>query len=421
MPKKSTAPCDTTCDATFDLVVAGAGMVGATAACLFAKQGLRVGLLDSKPVADGQADTIHPRGDSRVSAVNIASMNIFQALEVWQTMLDKRVSRYHAMHVWEQGSDAAISFDAQALGQPQLGFIIENSVIVSALIEKLRQNYNVSIMENTSLSQRQIHKDKLVLVTEDNKSLECGLLVGADGAQSKVRELCDIDTASFDYEQDAIVTRVTTEKGHRKTAWQSFLPTGPVAMLPLQDGRCSIVWSCDRAGGMDCADRLMDLSDDAFCKVLSGYFDQHLGPVLECDERFRFPLRQYHAAHYISKYTALVGDAAHITHPLAGLGANIGFMDVAALAEVVEAARTNGRNIANHSVLRRYERWRKGENALVLGMMKGFKTVFGQSQEPIKTARRLGLNLADRIPPLKAQFAKYAMGLSGDLPEICKG
>ncbi|WP_424946089.1 UbiH/UbiF/VisC/COQ6 family ubiquinone biosynthesis hydroxylase [Candidatus Spongiihabitans sp.] len=412
---KSTAPRDTACDATFDVVVAGAGMVGATAACLFAKQGLRVGLLDSKSIADWQA------GDARVSAINIASMNIFQALEVWQAMRDNRVSPYRAMRVWEQGSDAAISFDAQALGQPQLGFIIENSVIVSALIEKLRQNYNVSIMEGTSLSQRQIYKDKLVLVTEDNKSLECGLLVGADGAQSKVRELCGIETAGFDYQQDAIVTRVATQRRHQQTAWQSFLPTGAVAMLPLQDGRCSVVWSCDRAGGMDCADRLMDLSDAAFCAALSDLFEQHLGRVLECDERFRFPLRQHHAARYIDKYTALVGDAAHITHPLAGLGANIGLMDVAALAEVVNQARTNRQNIANHSVLRRYERWRKGENEMVLGMMKGFKTVFGHAHEPIKTARHLGLNLADRMPPLKAQFAKYAMGLSGDLPEICKG
>lgn len=437
MPKKSatksTVPGDipsntasntlgkTTYDATFDLVVAGAGMVGATAACLFAKQGLRVGLLDSKPIADWQAETICSPGYSRVSAINIAAMNIFKALGVWQAMLDKRVSRYRAMRVWEEGDEAgsggAISFDAQDLGQPQLGFIIENDVIVSALIEKLRQNYNVSIMEGTSLVQRQIHEDKLVLLTADNKSLECGLLVGADGAQSKVRQLCDIDTASFDYQQDAIVTNVTTEKSHQNTAWQRFLPTGPVAMLPLQDGRCSLVWSCDR----DYADSLMALSDERFCTALCGCFEQYLGGVLKCDALFRFPLRQYHAAHYIAKYTALAGDAAHITHPLAGLGANIGFMDVAALAEVVNTARNKGQNFSNHSVLRRYERWRKGENALVLGMMKGFKTVFGQAPQPIKTARHLGLNLADRIPPLKAQFAKYALGLSGDLPEICKG
>ncbi len=402
-------------DTTFDVLVIGAGMVGTTAACLFAQQGLRVGLLDRQPITDWQ-DTMCSPHDSRVSAINIASMKLFRQLGVWQAMLDKRVSRYHKMQVWEADSEAVISFDAQTLCQPQLGFIIENKVIISTLIEKLRQNNRVSIMPNTVLSQKQIHKDKLVLMTEDGKSLECALLVGADGIHSKVREVCDIDTTAFDYQQDAIVTRVTTDKNHQKTAWQSFVASGTIAMLPLQDGRCSIVWSCNQ----DDADHLMALSDDAFCAALSGYFEQHLGATLDCDKRLRFPLHQYHATHYISKYTALAGDAAHITHPLAGLGANIGFMDVAALAQVVATARAKGQNIANHSVLRRYERWRKGENALVLGMMKTFKTVFQQPQQSIKTARHLGINLADQIPPLKTQLAKYAMGLSGDLPEICK-
>ena len=398
-------------DATFDVVIIGAGMIGATAACLFAKQGLRVGLLDRHSVADWRADLIYPR----VSAVNIASMNIFRQLGVWQAMLDKRVSRYRKMQVWEDGNDAAITFDAQTLGQPQLGFIIENNVIISTLVEKLRQNYTVSIMENTVLAHRQVHQDKLVLITEDGRSLECGLLVGADGMHSKVRELCAIDTTVFDYQQDAIITRVTISENHHKTAWQSFVPSGTVAMLPLQDGRCSIVWSCARAY----ANHLMDLSEDAFCRLLSGYFEQHLGRILNCDERMRFPLQQHHATHYISKYTALAGDAAHITHPLAGLGANIGFIDVAVLSQVVDVARSKGQNISNHSVLRRYERWRKGDNALVLGMMKGFKTVFEQPQQPIKTARHLGLNLTNQMPSLKTQMAKYAMGLSGDLPEIC--
>ncbi len=408
MPNKSAPQFDV----SFDVVIIGAGMVGATAACLFAKQGLRVGLLDSQHLAEWENDTSYPR----VSAINIASLHIFQALGVWQSICDKRISRYDAMQVWEENSNAAIAFDAQSLAQQQLGFIIENNVIISSLKEKLRQNYNVSIMENTVLSQRQIHKDKLLLLTKDGKSLECSLLVGADGIHSKVRQICDIDTTVFDYEQDAIITRVTTEKSHQKTARQSFVPSGTVAMLPLQDGRCSVVWSCDR----DHANHLINLSAEAFCTALFDYFAQHLGRITQCDERLRFPLQQYHATHYIAKYTALAGDAAHITHPLAGLGANIGFMDVAALAEVVETARARGQNISNHTVLRRYERWRKGENSLVLAMMKGFKTIFEQPQQPIKVARHFGINLADQIPSLKTQLAKYAMGLSGDLPKICQ-
>ena len=402
-------------DAIFDVIVIGAGMIGSTAACLFAKQGLRVGLLDGQSISDWQAD-LYPQGYPRVSAINIASMTLFQQLGVWQSMCDKYVSPYRTMHVWEDGSNAAISFDAQTVCQPQLGFIIENKVITSTLIEKLRHNYAVSIMENTVLLSRQINRDKVVLTTEDGKSLECALLVGADGIHSKVRQVCDIDTVTFDYAQDAIVTRVTSEKNHQQTARQSFVRSGTVAMLPLQDGRCSIVWSCNR----DDADRMMTLSDDAFCAALSDYFESHLGRITQCDKRLRFPLHQYHATRYIAQYTVLVGDAAHITHPLAGLGANIGLMDAAALAQVVETARNKGQNIANHTVLRRYERWRKGENAFVLGIMKTFKTVFEQPQQPIKTARQFGINATDRITPLKSQLTKYAMGLSGDLPDICK-
>jgi len=337
-------------------------------------------------------------------------------LEVWQSILEKRVSPYQAMRVWENDSDATISFDAMDIGQQNLGFIVENSVIVSSMIEKLRQNYNVHMFESCTLVEREIHKNKLMLVTDSRISVETSLLIGADGAQSEVRKLCEIDTEIFDYTQDAIVTQVRVEKNHQNTAWQNFLPTGPVAMLPLQDGSCSIVWSCDRAY----ADELMELPDDAFCTSLSNCFRQRLGKVLECGKRFRFPLRQHHATQYISKFTALVGDAAHTTHPLAGLGANIGLLDVAALAEVIDTARGKGRNIANHTVLRRYERWRKGENALVLGMMKGFKTVFGYPGEPAKVTRQLGITVANQIPPLKRQFEKYAMGLSGDLPKICR-
>ncbi len=396
----------------FDVLVSGAGMIGGATACLFAKQGLKVGLIDSSTLQQWHEDQDY----GRVSAINIASMNLFRQLDIWDDIEAKRPSPYHAMEVWEHQSNASISFDRQSIGQAQLGYIIENSAIISSLADKLRQNYNVKILENTTLVGRQIEHDRLIITTDDNKSIACKLLVGADGARSKVREICDIDAAYFDYEQDAIVTCISSDKSHCHTAWQTFLPSGPVALLPLTDGSCSIVWSCDRSH----ADRLMSLSDQQFCSELTGYFGTHLGEINTCTTRFRFPLEQYHAVQYISRFTALVGDAAHVTHPLAGLGANIGFMDAAALAEVVQDAMGKNQNISKHSVLRRYERWRKGDNGLVLNMMKGFKILFGQTTGPAKTARQAGLKVTDQILPLKNQFARYAMGLSGDIPEICK-
>ena len=387
-------------------------MVGCTAAALFARQGLAVCLVDSRELARWDEEGSHPR----VSAINVASMNLFTHLGIRQTLGQRRGCPYRDMVVWEDGSEAAISFSARQMGLAELGHIVENDAIVATLCDKLHQNYNVSILENTTLSGKEDYGEGLELSTESGGQIRCRLLVGADGAQSSVRRISDIDTRVQEFEQDAIVTAVTLDQSHQHTAWQSFLATGPVAMLPLSDGRCSIVWSCDR----NYAEQVMAMDDREFCRTLSDIFHHRLGQVLECDERLRFPLRQHHVTRYISRCTALVGDAAHITHPLAGLGANIGFMDAAALAEVVADANNKGRRFASHATLRRYERWRKGENALVLEAMKGFKMAFGSALPPVKSARLLGLTLANEIMPLKSLFARYAMGISGDIPSICR-
>ncbi len=397
---------------SYDVVVSGAGMVGAATACLLTKQGMRVALVDSQPLAQWHQTHFSPR----VSAVNLASMRVFRWLETWDEIQHRRISPYSRMQVWENDSSAAISFNAMEMGQPQLGYIIENSAIVSALVDKLRQNYNVDIFEQTALQSRSEHIDCLELQLDNGQSIECRLLVGADGANSHTRQISGIDTSFSDYGQDAIVTTVTISGDHQKTAWQCFLATGPVAMLPLSDGRCSIVWTCDREFCL----QVMDLDDEEFCLRLSQYFEHQLGKVVGCDKRVSFPLRQHHASTYLSRRTVLVGDAAHITHPLAGLGANIGFMDAAALSQVLDAANSNNRDFASRSVLRRYERWRKGENALVLATMKGFKSVFGSDIAAVRSARAIGLSLADSIEPVKQQFARYAMGLAGDLAQICR-
>ncbi len=402
-------------DQIHDIVISGAGMVGAAAACLFARSGLKVALLDDQAISP-VSPCPDPVRYSRVSAINIASGNLFAALGVWDSITGKRVSPYRSMRVWDNNSNIEISFNALAMGQRQLGFIIENSVIISSLIEKLRQNYNVSLFENTRLSEHQVEADKLTLFTDNNQTLQCRLLLGADGAQSRVREISDIDSSVFDYQQNAIVTRIVTEKPHQATAWQVFLPTGPVALLPLPDGTSSVVWSCDNTF----ANSVMAMSDEQFCDALGSCFARHVGAVTSCEDRSQFPLVQQHARTYIAKRTALCGDAAHTTHPLAGLGANIGFMDAAAIAEVTGAARDRHIDIGNHSVLRRYERWRKGENTLALETMKGFKTLFAKEQKVVRMARQAGLGLVDSATPLKNRLAAFAMGLSGDLPEICR-
>ncbi len=387
-------------------------MVGAATACLLTKQGLRVALVDSNPLAQWNPGKYSPR----VSAVNLASCRIFRWLDVWQGIEKRRISAYDEMQVWEHQSSASISFNALEMGQPHLGYIIENSAIVSALAEKLAQNYNVDIVENSTLQSRSEKGDNLELQLDNGQTMQCRLLVGADGASSRTRDISAIDSHFSDYGQDAIVTTVTMAGNHANTAWQCFLPTGPIAMLPLSDGKCSIVWSCDREFG----EQVMSLDKKAFCRQLSTCFESQLGKITGCGKRLSFPLRQHHASTYIARQTVLVGDAAHITHPLAGLGANIGLMDAAALSQVIAEAIEANRDFSRRSVLRRYERWRKGENELVLATMKSFKSVFGSDLESIRSARRLGLSIADRFGPVKLQFARYAMGLSGDLARICR-
>ena len=395
-----------------DIAVVGAGMIGCATAALFARLGLQVGLIDQNRLASWDEATYGPR----VSAINPASSNLFRQLGVWDEIEKRRVSPYRHMCVWEDGTSARISFHAQELNLPELGHIVENNVVVSALAEKLAQNYNVRILEGLSITDCRYESERVVLETGTDQAITCSLVVGADGANSNVRQLSGIDTRKYEYGQDAIVTTVSVEKTHGETAWQSFLPSGPVALLPLANGNCSIVWSSDS----DFSRNLMAMEDNSFGDALTDIFGNELGRVQPVDERLCFPLRQHHASQYIARHTALVGDAAHVTHPLAGLGANIGFMDAAALAETTGDAMDRGKGIGGHATLRRYERWRKGDNAFILEMMKGFKNLFGSSHGTVKTARRLGLSTADNLAPLKEMFALHATGLQGDVPRLCR-
>lgn len=404
----------------FDIVVVGAGLIGTAAACLFARQGLNVALVETQPADRGQGGE---NGDRRVSAVNLAAAALLRALEVWPGIDPDRIGDYRAMRVWDRNSPAKISFHAADLGQQRLGYIIDNRLMVAAMREKLRQNYHVTILDNTEITAIDRRGGSAagrsrpgLSVDLSGERVETRLLVGADGAHSRVRALCGLNTRRRDFGQDALIATVSTARSHRHTAWQCFLETGPVAMLPLADGRCALVWSCERAT----AGQLMDLPAADFCAQLQSVFFDELGEIADCQGRRRFALTQHHANPYIADAVALVGDAAHTIHPLAGLGANIGLMDAAALAEVVQQARGRGADPGQYSVLRRYQRWRRGDNALVMAVMAGFKEVFGSSRASVKAVRSAGMNAADSITPLKVALARFATGLSGDLPALCR-
>lgn len=398
----------------YDLIISGGGMVGAMLAAALGHADLNIALLEGTPL-----ERIQPSVelDCRVSAINRASQRMFASVGAWDGMTAWRVSPFRTMRVWDAAGFGQIHFDSADLGEPLLGWIIENRVIQSALLERAQQRPAVTLLNPVALeSAEALAGNGWRVQLTDGRILTTRLLVGADGAQSKVRQLADIDVRGWDYDQKAIVANVRTAESHQETAWQRFLPTGPLAFLPLSDGRCSIVW----AMAPESADELLALDDAEFAEALAAAFDQRLGAIGAVGSRGAFPLRLQHARAYVKPGLALMGDAAHVVHPLAGQGVNLGLLDAATLAEVLLDALVVGHDFSSIKTLRRYERRRKGDNLLMLGVMDGFKRLFGNTLPPVRLLRNLGLNLTDASGPLKNLIARRAMGLEGDLPRLAR-
>lgn len=398
----------------YDLIIAGGGMVGSALACALGAADLKIALLEGAPL-----ERIRPGLDldSRVSAISRASQRIFAAVAAWDGMTAWRVSPFRDMRVWDATGFGSIHFDSADLGEPLLGWIIENRVIQYALLERARQLPAVDLLCPAVLETAEpLPGNGWRVRLNDGREFTTRLLVGADGAQSKVRQLAGIDIGGWGYAQKAVVGNVRTAESHQETAWQRFLPAGPLAFLPLHDGRCSIVWSTTP----EQADALLALDESAFAEALAEAFDRRLGSIVEVGPRGAFPLRLQHAHAYVKPGLALIGDAAHVVHPLAGQGVNLGLLDAATLAEVILDALVAGQDFASFKTLRRYERWRKGDNLLMLGVMDGFKRLFGASLPPVRLLRNVGLNLTDAAGPLKNLIARRAMGLEGDLPRLAR-
>lgn len=397
-----------------DIVIIGAGMVGATLAAICADAGLRVAVIESAPPAlTWPDDTV----DLRVSAVTAASERIFTAIGLWPSMQALGVSPFREMHVWDAGGSGEIRFDCADLGEARLGHIVENRVIQRVLFEHLQQQQpSVTIHCPAALERIDIGSDTAGIGLSDGTSITARLVVGADGANSKTRALAGIAVGGWSYEQKGVVTHCATEHPHQATARQRFLTTGPLAFLPLRDGRCSIVWSTTP----DHADALLSAAPEAFMTELGAAFDHRLGAITAIDRRAAFPLRLQYAKNYCADRLALIGDAAHAIHPLAGQGVNLGLLDAAALAEVVLEAAADARDFGSTAVLRRYERWRKGDNLLMMMTMDGFKRLFGADVAPLRLARNLGLDLVNGLPAVKHRIIRHAMGLTGDLPRLAR-
>ncbi len=387
-------------------------MVGAALACALGDSGLKVAVLEqrepSPPPAQGY--------DLRVSAVTLASVSIFQAVGAWDAM-KHRVSPVREMKVFDAAGTGSIHFDAAEMGESCLAYIIENSLMQSALVERLHHFTNIHYLCPVEIETLELTPEAAALTLKDGRKLNARLLVGADGAQSRVRELAGIERHRHVLNQSSIVATVTTEKPHADTAWQKFLPTGPLASLPLPGPHtCSIVWSADTAR----ADALMALDDTAFLAELQMAFGDTLGKIQTVSPHAVFPLALSLAKSYVSDRLALIGDAAHTVHPLAGQGVNLGYLDAATLAEVLLDAAAEKKDIGTTRVLRRFERWRKGDNMVTVSITGGFRYLFSNELPGVRELRNFGLSLTDAATPIKNLIMRRASGLEGDLPKLAK-
>mgnify|MGYP000273977319 CR=1 FL=1 len=397
----------------YDVIIVGGGMVGLTLACALGQQAFSVAVVEAYEPLDIQAGDDY---ELRVSAISKSSQQVFENINAWQGMLKRRASPYQHMHVWDATGDGKIHFDAADLGVDVLGHIIENRVVQFSLYEQCQQLRNVELFCPHQVKEIHYSEAQSEIILDDESCITTKLLVGADGANSKVRDVAGIVIDKSAYEQKGVVSVVKSTQFHKSTAWQRFLPTGPLAFLPLSDGRCSIVWSAENQR----ADQLLAMDDETFCRELEQEFDYTLGKVESAGQRAAFPLIRRHANEYVKKGLALIGDAAHTIHPLAGQGVNLGILDAAALAETLVTARAKGQNIASITTLRKYERWRRADNSLMMYSMSGFKNLFSNEQSNLAFIRNAGLNLVNSMGPVKHKFMRHAMGLEGDLPKIAR-
>lgn len=399
---------------SFDVVIVGGGMVGAMLASALGHSNLNIAVIEAfePKLFDDSQDY-----DLRVSAVSIASQKMFEAIGAWQKMLDKRACSYRRMLVWDGEQGGETLFDSGEIYQPVLGTIIENRVIQLSLLEVVKASNNIEWICPDKIISVNEQADQVSLELESGRVLKSRLLVGADGANSTVRQLCDIEITKTPYEQHALVATIETELNQQDITWQRFVPSGPQAFLPLKGNRASMVWY----NSEEEVRRLRSLQDDAFILEMEQTFPERLGRIIALKERGSFPLIKSHAKTYVKKRVVLVGDASHTIHPLAGQGVNLGLMDAAVLAEIVLQQNAAGADFGRLQVLRKYERARRGYNTAMISAMDVFYQAFKERPLPVQVLRSAALNIADKLGPVKKTAMKYAMGLSGDLPSLARG
>jgi 2-octaprenylphenol hydroxylase len=401
-----------------DVAIVGGGPVGACAAALLAHgiggTGLRVALIEPhvpQPPSAGAPP------DARVVAISRASQYVLESAAAWQGIAGPRVCAYERMRIWHESVAAdgqeVLIFDAADVGEPDLGHIVESRLLQTALIDAF--SAAGGHLEPAQFAALAIDADG-VSVTTSRGELRARLVIGADGAQSALRSAVGLTAEVSEYHQTAIVATVATARSHQSTAWQRFMSNGTLAFLPLFDGTSSIVWSADEA----LARQLMAASDAEFAAALDRASDLALGATRLVSEPVSFPLRHVRAPRYVAQRIALIGDAAHVVHPLAGQGVNLGLLDAAALAQVVAGAVGAREDPGSLTVLRAYERWRKSEVAVMDAAIDAFDRLLAHGTGPVARLAQRGLSWVSHSQELRRLFIRRALGVTGELPDAAR-
>ena len=413
----------------YDVLIVGGGMVGAAIACGLGQQRIRVAVFDhNEPPLPLPKDALP---ELRISALTTASEEILRQLEAWQHMQSMRMTPYRRMAVWEKlyspyGKEIdsranRVVFDAKQINHSQLGFIVENRVTQLGLLEAIKSYSSVSFFCPANIQKIHTSERPPAIELTDGRRFTGNLLVGADGANSQVRQTAGLAKEQRDYEQQCLVATVEIVCGCQDITWQAFTPTGPEAFLPLPDinGRSygSIVWY----NHPEKIRQLLTLSNKAFIEELQTTFPAELPEVVRHHERRAFPIARCHVTKYFRPGVVLAGDAAHTINPLAGQGVNLGLQDAAWLIEILVDAYRADENLGSPAVLSQYEKARRRDNALMMNTMDTFYHIFSSQNKPLQLLRNLGLTIAGKLSPAVKQVMKHAMGLSGKQPKLATG
>lgn len=403
----------------YDILIVGGGMVGATMAYALSPLPLRIGVVEAVPFKSES----QPSYDDRAIALAYGSAKVFEAMGLWP-LLQKHVSPIKKIHVSDRGHMGVARIDSSSEGVDALGYVIENRFVGRVLAEELPKLSNVELLCPATVTTINTSGETAQL------SVDCGgvmrdvsakLVVAADGGNSAIRNLLDIPTRTWDYGQSAVIANVTPERHHQDVAYERFTDSGPVAMLPNASSddpaRCSLVWTVRRED----EERVLGLCDEEFLCELQERFGYRLGELRRAGRRSAYPLRLVRAREHVRPRLALIGNAAHTLHPIAGQGFNLGLRDVAALAQVIAEAHATGGDIGNATVLKQYAEWRNWDHRKVIGLTDTLARLFSNPLTAVAAVRNAGLIALDIFPPLKRMLTKQTMGLAGRLPRLAMG